>query len=62
MTMMASKDDNKRKDADGAEKEVEEEAPLKKQKTMGNYNGDNDDGDDSSLSTNDYLLSSEEEK
>jgi hypothetical protein len=41
---------------------VEEEAPLKKQKTMGNYNGDNDDGDDSSLSTNDYLLSSEEEK
>jgi hypothetical protein len=59
MTMVASKDDNKRKySANGAEEEVEEALP-KKQKTINdNYNGDDhgddkgdDDGDSSSSSS-----------
>jgi hypothetical protein len=54
--MMASKDDNKCKYADG----VEKEAPPKKQKMIGDYNGDDDNCDDSSSSTDDYSSNSEE--
>jgi hypothetical protein len=53
--MMSSKDDNKPKYADDAEKDAEEVLP-KKQKTIDDYNGD------SFSSTDDYSLESEEEE
>jgi hypothetical protein len=67
---MASKDDNKRKYADDGTEEEAEEAPSKKQKTIGDNNGDNGDengdddnsnDDDNSSSTDDYSSEPKEE-
>jgi hypothetical protein len=52
---MSSKDDNKPKYADDAEKDAEEEVLPKKQKMIDDYNGD------SFSSTDDYSLESEQE-
>jgi hypothetical protein len=57
--MMASKG-NKHKYAHDTKEEAEE-APLKKQKMIGNDNGDADDSDSSSSSTDDFLSEPEEE-
>jgi hypothetical protein len=55
--MMTSKDENKRKYANGTKKEAEK-APPKKQITI----DDDNDNDDDSWSTDDYSLEPKEEE